>query len=596
MRGCVGECWAGFVGCLVRRKQVDATVARAEGFQLAKRLSVFDLIAIGVGATIGAGVYILVGTVAKEQTGPAITISFLIAGIASGLSAFCYAELACRCPSAGSAYHYSYLCVGEGVAWLIGWSLILEYTLGGAAVARGISPNMAVFFGGPDMLPAFLSRPTILGIVVDPCAAVLVFIITGLLCTGIKESSLAQGIITTINVVALLFIIIVGGYVGFKTQWVGYQVPGGYFPFGANGVLAGSATVFFSYVGFDAVTSTAEEVKNPQRDLPIGIGVSLFTCCVLYMLVSGVVVGLVPFSQLDPDTPIASAFASYGMNNAVYIITIGSVTALCAALIGGILPQPRILMAMARDGLLPSFFADINKRTHVPVKSTIATGIFIASLAFSMNVDQLAGMVSVGTLLAFTAVAVSVLILRYIPPDITLETSSSLPPKTVDSEFSNDIMEFKIEKDEGCELRRRRMAGWSIAVVCVGVLVSASAASANSIPTFPRITLCGLGSAALLCGLAVLTFIDQDDARLTFGESGGFLCPFVPFLPVACILVNTYLLINLGIGTWIRVSVWLVIGVLVYVLYGRKHSLLVDTVYMPIVLQNEHEIDDVSFS
>ncbi|XP_024984797.1 cationic amino acid transporter 4, vacuolar-like isoform X1 [Cynara cardunculus var. scolymus] len=603
LRGCVGECWGGFVGCLVRRKQVDSNVARAEGFQLAKRLSVFDLIAIGVGATIGAGVYILVGTVAKGQTGPAITISFLIAGIAAGLSALCYAELACRCPSAGSAYHYSYLCVGEGVAWLIGWSLILEYTLGGAAVARGISPNMALFFGGQDRLPAFLARHTIFGIVVDPCAAVLVFIITGLLCTGIKESSLAQGIITTVNVVALLFVIVAGGYVGFKTQWVGYQVAGGYFPFGANGVLAGSATVFFSYVGFDAVTSTAEEVKNPQRDLPIGIGVSLFTCCVLYMLVSAVVIGLVPCSALDPDTPIASAFASYGMNWAVYIITIGAVTALCAALIGGILPQPRILMAMARDGLLPSFFSDINKHTHVPVKSTIATGIFIACLAFSMNVDQLAGMVSVGTLLAFTAVAVSILILRYTPPDFNLLQSP--PPESIDvvsSEFNNYITDINRENpiDVGSgyhtqkvhEARRRKIAAWNIALVCAGVLVLASAASAKNIPTVPRFTLCGIGGVALLCGLAVLACIDQDDARLTFGETGGFLCPFVPFLPVACILVNTYLLINLGSGTWIRVSVWLAIGVLVYVFYGRKHSLLIDAVYMPIVLENEHEIDD----
>nr|XP_043608302.1 cationic amino acid transporter 2, vacuolar-like isoform X2 [Erigeron canadensis] len=496
LSGSAGECWGGFTRCLIRRKPVDTSpVAKAGGFQLAKRLSVFDLIAIGVGATIGAGVYILVGTVAKEQTGPAITLSFLIAGIAAGLSALCYAELACRCPSAGSAYHYSYLCVGEGVAWLIGWSLILEYSLGGAAVARGISPNMALFFGGQDGLPSFLARPTILGIVVDPSAAVLVFIITGLLCTGIKESSLAQGIITTINVVALLFIIIAGGYVGWKTKWVGYEIPGGYFPFGANGVLAGSATVFFSYVGFDAVTSTAEEVVNPQRDLPIGIGVSLFTCCVLYMLVSAVVIGLVPCSALDPDTPIASAFASYGMNWAVYIVTIGAVTALCAALIGGILPQPRILMAMARDGLLPSFFSDINKRTHVPVKSTIATGIFIASLAFSMNVDQLAGMVSVGTLLAFTAVAVSILLLRYIPPDITfVQAPSSESLDLVSSEFCNDITDiyiknhkdlvghYRTQKDEEQEARRRKIAAWSIAIVCVGVLVLASAASAKSIP------------------------------------------------------------------------------------------------------------------
>ncbi|KAI7725788.1 hypothetical protein M8C21_013959, partial [Ambrosia artemisiifolia] len=506
VNNCAGECWSGFVGCLVRRKQVDPTVAKAEGFQLAKRLSVIDLIAIGVGATIGAGVYILVGTVAKEQTGPAITVSFLIAGIAAGLSALCYAELACRCPSAGSAYHYSYLCVGEGVAWLIGWSLILEYSLGGAAVARGISPNMALFFGGQDGLPAFLGRPTVFGIVVDPSAAILVFIMTGLLCTGIKESSLAQGIITTINVAALLFIIVA-----------------------VNGVLAGSATCFFSYVGFDAVTSTAEEVVNPQRDLPIGIGVSLLTCCVLYMLVAAVVIGLVPYSALDPDTPIASAFASYGMNWAVYIVTIGAVTALCAALIGGILPQPRILMAMARDGLLPSFFSDINKRTHVPVKSTIATGIFIASLAFSMNVDQLAGMVSVGTLLAFTAVAVSILILRYIPPDITIiQSPNTESTDLVSSEFNNDITDICTEdrgaryhtKKDGHEARRRKMAAWSIVVVCAGVLVLAFAASIENIPIVPSYILCGLGGAAILSGLTVLTCIDQDDARLTFGETG----------------------------------------------------------------------------
>ncbi|KAK9072740.1 hypothetical protein SSX86_009175 [Deinandra increscens subsp. villosa] len=601
--GCAGECWGGFLGCLVRRKQVDRTVAKTEGFQLAKRLSVIDLIAIGVGATIGAGVYILVGTVAKEQTGPAITLSFLIAGIAAGLSALCYAELACRCPSAGSAYHYSYLCVGEGVAWLIGWSLILEYSLGGAAVARGISPNMALFFGGQDNLPAFLARPTFLGIVLDPSAAILVFIITGLLCTGIKESSMAQGVITTINVVALLFIIVAGGYVGFKTQWVGYNIPGGYFPFGVNGVLAGSATCFFSYVGFDAVTSTAEEVVNPQRDLPIGIGVSLFTCCVLYMLVSAVVVGLVPSSALDPDTPIALAFSSYGMNWAVYIITIGAVTALCAALIGGILPQPRILMAMARDGLLPSFFSDINKRTHVPVKSTIVTGIFIALLAFSMNVDQLAGMVSVGTLLAFTAVAVSILVLRYIPPNITtVQSPNTESTDLVSSEFTNDIPDiytedrgarYQTQKDEGHEARRRKLAAWSIAAVCAGVPVLACAASAERLPIVPSFVLCGLGGAAILSGLTVLACIDQGDARLTFGESGGFLCPFVPFLPVACILVNTYLLINLGIDTWIRVSVWLVIGMLVYLFYGMKHSLLVDAVYMPIAIESEPEVHEI---
>ncbi|XP_075104954.1 cationic amino acid transporter 4, vacuolar-like [Nicotiana tabacum] len=407
-------------GSLIRRKRVDAATQARQKLatqQLARKLSLFDLTAIGVGATIGAGVYILVGTVAREHTGPSLTISFFIGGIAAALSAFCYAELACRCPSAGSAYHYSYVCIGEGVAWLIGWALILEYTLGGAAVARGIAPNLASFFGGMDKLSSILARQTIFGIVVDPGAAILVFIITALLCTGIKESSLAQAIITTINISALVFIVLAGAYLGCKTGWPGYEVSSGYFAFGANGLLAGSATVFFSYIGFDIVASTTEEVKNPQRDMPFGIGIALSICGILYMLVSAVIVGLVPYYALDPDTPISSAFAGYGMEWAVYIITIGTVNALCASLIGSIIPQPRILMAMARDGLLPSFFSDISKHTQVPVKGTIATGIFIAILAFFMDVSQLAGMVSVGTLLSFTIVALSILILRYVPPD-----------------------------------------------------------------------------------------------------------------------------------------------------------------------------------
>ncbi|KAK6944549.1 Amino acid/polyamine transporter I [Dillenia turbinata] len=611
-----GVLWRG-LGNLMRRKQVDSFnvhVNSAEGHRhLAKRLSVVDLIAVGVGSTIGAGVYILIGTVAREDTGPALTISFLVAGIAAALSALCYAELACRCPSAGSAYHYAYICVGEGIAWLIGWALILEYTIGGSAVARGISPNLALLFGGEDKLPAFLARHTmpVLNIVVDPCAAIIVFVVTGLLCVGIKESTVAQTIVTTINVSALLFIIVAGGYLGFKTGWVGYELPSGYFPFGVNGVLAGSATVFFSYIGFDSVASTAEEVRNPQRDLPLGIGISLSLCCILYMLLSIVIVGLVPYYSLDPDIPISSAFASYGMQWAMYIISSGAVTALCAALMGSILPQPRILMAMARDGLLPLFFSDINERTQVPVKSTVVTGLFAAALAFFMDVSELAGMVSVGTLLAFTIVAVSVLILRYIPPNkVPLPSSikesidstdllstgntqeieeenpqnlldlSMISPHLLDKHESLD--DALLEKDEKIEQRRRKVAGWNITLSCIGILVFASAASAEKLPNLLRLMLSGVGATFLLGALIKLSYMPQDDARHNFGHSGGFVCPFVPLLPLTCILINTYLLINLGAGTWIRVSVWLVIGSLVYLFYGRSHSSLVDVVYVPI--------------
>ncbi|XP_026417996.1 cationic amino acid transporter 2, vacuolar-like [Papaver somniferum] len=617
-KGCIS--W-GFRS-LIRRKQVDSAHVKKYGKhpQLAKELSILELIAIGVGSTIGAGVYVLVGTVAREHCGPALTISFFIAGIAAALSAFCYAELACRCPSAGSAYHYSYICVGEGVAWLIGWALILEYTIGGSAVARGISPNLALFFGGEGNLPVFLARTYIPGldVVIDPCAALLVFVVTGLLCMGIKESSFAQGIVTTANICVMFFVVLAGGYLGFKTGWAGYQLPTGYFPFGVDGMLAGSATVFFAYIGFDSVSCTAEEVKNPQRDLPLGIGMSLSICCMLYMLVSVVIVGLVPYYAMDPDTPISSAFAGQGMQWAVYIITTGAVTALCSNLMGSLLPQPRILMAMARDGLLPSFFSDVNKRTQVPVKSTIVTGICAALLSFFMDVSQLAGMVSVGTLLAFTIVAISILILRYVPPD-EVPLSSSLhetfdsvstrysytTPEIDGSNTKDPVISTKSSKyfqpeaetsigyplivkdinyghDKLNEQKRRRLAAWNIAFVCIGVfLVTSAASSAEYLPGTARYLLCGIGVSLLLCGLIVLSWIDQDNARHSFGHIGGFTCPFVPLLPIASILINVYLLINLGIGTWIRVSVWLILGVFVYLCYGRTHSLLHKAVYVP---------------
>ncbi|CAL0321622.1 unnamed protein product [Lupinus luteus] len=603
-----------------RRKRVDSPTISNNSSQalLAKELTVPNLMAIGVGATIGAGVYVLVGTVAREHSGPALAISFLVAGFAAALSAFCYAELASRCPSAGSAYHYSYICVGEGVAWLIGWALILEYTIGGAAVARGITPNLAALVGGADNLPFFLSRQLIPGIdiVLDPLAVIIIFIITGLLCVGIKESTMVQSVVTSVNICVLVFVILAGGYLGFKSGWVGYELPTGYFPFGVDGMLAGSATVFFAYIGFDAVASTAEEVKNPQRDLPLGIGGSLFLCCGLYMMVSIVIVGLVPYYAINPDTPISTAFADHGMQWAAYIINAGAFTALCASLMGGILPQPRILMAMARDGLLPPFFSDIDKRTQVPIKSTIVTGLVASVLAFTMEVSELAGMVSVGTLLAFTVVAISVLILRYIPPDevplppsiqesidsvstsyiwssldtdekdttANVGTSRNQKPliikedASVDDTLTAKHLAFGNYLHEG---NRRSVIGWVIAFTCVGVFVLTYAASDLTLPSSVRFALCGVGGILLLSGLVFLTSIDQDDARHNFGHSGGFICPFVPLLPIACILINSYLLINLGADTWARVSIWLAIGLLVYIFYGRTHSALKGAVYVP---------------
>ncbi|KAL6988635.1 hypothetical protein U1Q18_014389 [Sarracenia purpurea var. burkii] len=285
-------------------------------------------------------------------------------------------------------------------------------------------------------------------------------------------------------------------------------------------------------------------------------------------------------------------------------------------------------MAMARDGLLPSFFSDINKHTKVPVKSTIVTGLSAAALAFFMDIEQLAGMVSVGTLLAFTTVAISILILRYVPPDevrfpshsvsvltsrIIQKTDREKPENPVGSSkhsFDNEgsllghsviekkgssricqlnaFMWFNINfAAEHSELRRRKIASCNITLVCIGALVLASAATAKDLPSIPRYISCGLGVVLLLCGLIGLTSIDQDDAVHSFGHPGGFTCPLVPLLPVSCILINTYLLINLGGGTWIRASIWLVAGALIYILYGWSHSSLSDPIYVPIAAHAE---------
>lgn len=627
-----------------RRKRVDSAHSKPQAGQLAKHLSVFQLIPIGVGSTIGAGVYVLVGTVAREHSGPALTISFLIAGIAAALSAFCYAELASRCPSAGSAYHYSYICVGEGIAWLIGWALILEYTVGGSAVARGISPNLAVFFGGEDNLPAILVRRHIHGtdITVDPCAAILVMFVAGLLCVGIKESALVQSLVTFANVCVMLFVIIAGSVIGFQTGWPGYELSSGYFPYGINGMLGGAATVFFAYIGFDTVASTAEEVKNPQRDLPLGIGLSLFICSALYMLVSAVIVGIVPYYAMNPDTPISSAFADNGLHWAMYIVTAGAVAALSSTLMGSLLPQPRILMAMARDGLLPAFFSKLNEKTSVPVNSTLVSGFVAALLAFFMDVSQLAGMVSVGTLLAFTIVAISILILRYVPPDdvpvppslqgsaefeslslssqasnseapqpypscvdqtnldlskvenVTTRKNEPISQELQNSEEGENLLESAKRVDADLEdplilkgngklnnQKRRKTAALSISAVCAGVLLVTLAASIELLPSWLRWCAGAIGMLPFLYGLTVLSLIEQDEGRHSFGHSGGFICPFVPVLPAACILINVYLVINLGTSTWFRVSIWLVFGVLIYLFYGIKNSLLSETIYVP---------------
>lgn len=612
-----------------RRKSAEH---KRKGPQLARHLTAINLVPIGVGSTIGAGVYVLVGTVAREQVGPALPYSFLIAGIAAALSALCYAELASRCPSAGSAYHYAYTCVGEGLAWIIGWALILENTIGGSAVARGIAPNLAILCGGAENLPAWLLRREVSGIVIDPCAGLLVLIAAALLCTGIRESARMQAIMTVVNVSVLLFVVAAGSFIGFKSGWQGYHSRDGYLPYGLSGVIRGAGTLFFAFIGFDTVASTAEEVKDPRRDLPIGIALTLLITSIVYMLVSSVVVGIVPYYLIDPDTPMSTIFASNGMPWAMYVVTCGAVAALSTTLLGSILPQPRILMSMARDGLLPGFFSRVNKTSKVPVNGTLVTGLAASALAFTMEVDVLAGMVSVGTLLSFTIVGISILVLRYTPPmeppislhsatrvhkhsnqpqtsannapstevtcsllvylpkclenydsdsDSSSESSSEdiigVPSKVYEEENQQPLLNSSLKivdlEETLTEQSRRRTAALSIGAVCAGALFTSVAVS-FSFNSYLKWGMTGLGALAFVAGFLVLIMIDQDEGRHKFGSAGGFQCPWVPAVPVLSLLVNAYLLVNLGGGTWMRVSVWLTLGVIVYATYGIHKSVL----------------------
>lgn len=598
-------------------------------------------------------------------------------------------------------------------AWLIGWALILEYTVGGAAVARGISPNLKLLFGGGD-LPAGLARISIpqLGTTLDPCAAIAVASVTCLLCFGIKESATFQATVTAVNVAVLCVVIGAGSWVGFQTGWQGYRQPGGYMPFGFTGLLGGSAMVFFSYIGFDTVASTAEEVKHPQRDLPLGIGLSLSLCGALYLAVSVVLVGVMPTASFDTDTPISSVFNTPDMAWAMYAVTAGALAALTSTLLGSLLPQPRILMAMGRDGLLPPWICRIHTNTSVPINATIVTGCMAASMSFFMDIDQLTGMVSVGTLLAFTVVSISVLILRYVtpmsqsppppppprvktakPPPVPIRTlpvpssrpRSSLPlpagspdilqlatsgPGSVRESAAHrflpavfpgladlgDRVEFSPSsfssvpsfpnleealymktpllsegetreegRDEGREDRgeeregegtgdvlleapsngvtpagayvaipslgrettevqiptaaeedaqRRHLAAMAIAAISLGVPLSALALSVHCWPWWMSFVVLCVGAPLALGGATTLFFVKEDEGRHGFGQIGGFLCPCVPLLPISSIVVNVYLVVNLGAGTWIRTLIWLSVGAIIYLFYGIRNSVV----------------------
>ena len=470
--------------------------------RLRRVLGPVSLTSLGIGCVIGAGIFVVTGYVAKNVTGPSLILSFIVAGLACVFAALCYAEFAALAPVAGSAYTYAYATLGELLAWIIGWDLTLEYTVASAAVAHGWSKyfqNFIAIFG--LYLPNTVKEtpfnysaatgftPSAAGSHCDLMAIIIVVLITVVLVLGIRESTRVNNIMVGVKLLVVAMVIAVGAFYIHPAYWHPFAPYGwsGFSLFGHAlwgqvgkegaplGMLAGAAMIFFAYIGFDSVSTHAEEARNPQRDVPIAIISSLLICTVLYIAVSAVLTGMVPIGQIDENAPVAAAFASVGLTWARFIIGLGAIVGITSVLLVLMLSQPRVLLAMARDGLLPEkFFGAVHPIFRTPWKATILTGVLVAIMASFLPLGILADLVNIGTLLAFVIVCAAVLIMRRVHPH----------------------------------------------------------------------------------------------------AERAFRCPAVPLVPILGIVLCVLLMCSLAPGNWLRLIIWLAIGLVIYFTYGRYHSVL----------------------
>jgi basic amino acid/polyamine antiporter, APA family len=474
---------------LMTRKSVAAIITEAGEHTLRKTLGPLSLTALGIGCIIGAGIFVLTGTAAAHYAGPGIMLSFVVGGIACAFVGLCYAELAALLPVAGSTYTYTYATLGEIFAWIIGWDLILEYAMGASTVAVGWSGYIVSLLHnfGINIPPQYAAAPwtefklpdgsTVAGIVNLP-AAFIVLLLTAMLIAGTKESARLNNIMVGIKLFVVLAFIVLG---------VGYVTPANWHPFvpdntgtfgqfGWTGIMRGAAVVFFAFIGFDAVSTAAQEAKNPQTDMPIGILGSLLICTILYVAVAGVLTGLVPYTELGVPDPIAKAVDVIGLTWFSVLIKIGALSGLTTVILVLLYGQSRIFFQIAKDGLLPEMFSDVHPSLGTPSKSQLLIGIIVAVVAALTPIDILGEMVSIGTLFAFV----------------------------------------------------------------------------------------------LVCG-AVL-YLRKSDAEV----ARPFRTPGVPAVPILGIAFSVLLMVFLPWQTWLRLIVWLVIGLAVYFAYGRSHSVLLN--------------------
>lgn len=537
------------MGCLrqfSRRKCIS--LKSLSETKLSRCLSLLDLTALGVGCTLGAGVYVIACEIARDVAGPATVISFLIAGIASVLSGLCYAEFGARVPKAGSAYIYSYVTVGELVAFIIGWNLVMEYMIGAAAIGRAWSAYFDSML--QDKVRVWILenvgsiRINGLGSYPDFVAAGIIYILMIIQLFGVKKSTVFIFAVTCVNIVVIVFIIVMGVILARPEYWSDFM------PYGTTGVLAGSATAFFAFVGFDVIATAGEEAKNPSRNIPLSIMIALTICFLAYFGVSAAVTLIWPYNLLDHGAALPKAFEHRGAYFAKYIIAAGALCGMTAAINGGLFPLPRLLYAMATDGLIFKCFACISKSTEVPFVGTLFSGILAGILAMIFELQALVEMMSIGTLQAYTIVSTSVLILRYQPGTIGFVKSTEEDPKS--SSQSKDPPREPTQRSGTIS----RYIIWFLFFYffCLsGFLIN------GLIPMYE-----GEAWAVILAVLLVIVLVSAIVLLCMQPKSVTplpFKVPLVPGLPLSSMFINIYLMMELNPATWMRFAVWMAIGV-----------------------------------
>ncbi|OVA14392.1 Amino acid/polyamine transporter I [Macleaya cordata] len=516
----------------------DTYSQTSSGDGLVRRLGLFDLILLGIGASIGAGIFVVTGTVARDA-GPGVTISFILAGAACVLNALCYAELASRFPAVvGGAYLYSYTAFNELTAFLVFTQLMLDYHIGAASIARSLASYLVTIL---ELFPFFKENiPSWIGhggkeffggtLSINILAPVLLVLLTIILCRGVGESSALNSFMTSTKVIIVLVVIIAGAFEVDVSNWSPFA------PNGFKAIVTGSTVVFFAYVGFDAVANSAEESKRPQRDLPIGILGSLLICAILYIAVCLVITGMVPYQFLGEDAPLAEAFTSKGLKYVSILISIGAVAGLTTTLLVGLyVQQSRLYLGIGRDGLLPSVFAKVHPTRHTPIHSQIWVGLVAAVMSGLFNVHILSHILSVGSLTGYSVVSACVVTLRW--------------------------------KDKAAsQVSTMRISNWHEGVICLVVIASCGFIAG----------LCYRFNAAFAFVLvAVLVAVLSAVVlhyRQVYTEPSTFSCPGVPIVPAACIFFNIFLFAQLHYEAWLRFVVLSIIAVGVYAFYGQYHA------------------------